>query len=509
MAAEGSAHRGRRNNLARAGTSTISDNPQQKDSSVHRAPRARGGGLSPQHSPQLGNSAAQHGHIVESAGPAAEGQEAPGDGSQPRTAAQLQPSPGREGEAPRPRNGGSAVAPSWAGGIIPGLDGEAGGRLLAALANTFLPRQDAGSADTLVSVSGAPPGTGPGPSPPSRQHTSGSDTPPLDRQTTSRTWVTGTGTSHHTSRTSQQLELPMGNNPWEWQETYGDKVDVWQVRRGPLLASGLDWRGKGGACVRGQFATSARFLLRRRRVCAQVGCLVHEIMCGCLPFEAEDPLLAAALILWADISVFPDHLSPECVSFIQVSAWRVRRAPAAIRIGGGGGTLHLGAGGWTMHIDRSRTRSSLAVAPLPCAQMCLTKDPSSRPSVEELLSHEWITRHEAGEVLLSIAEIKRRQEETEANARAAGDAARRQAGLLAQAWGNIQAATGWLANSRLAVLRALGLHTGEVVPNDGWRLLGNAQARPQAVYNVLMARPPRGSRVRAISAALGSPAATR
>jgi hypothetical protein len=42
-------------------------------------------------------------------------------------------------------------------------------------------------------------------------------------------------------------------------------------------------------------------------------------MCGCLPFETEDKLLASALILWADLVVFPDNLSPELVSFIRVS----------------------------------------------------------------------------------------------------------------------------------------------------------------------------------------------
>jgi hypothetical protein len=42
-------------------------------------------------------------------------------------------------------------------------------------------------------------------------------------------------------------------------------------------------------------------------------------MCGCLPFEADNKMLASALILWADVVVFPDNLSPELVSFIRVS----------------------------------------------------------------------------------------------------------------------------------------------------------------------------------------------
>ena len=52
--------------------------------------------------------------------------------------------------------------------------------------------------------------------------------------------------------------------------------------------------------------------------CLQVGCLLHEFMCGYLPFEAEDKMLAAALILWSDIVSFPDHISVECTNFIQV-----------------------------------------------------------------------------------------------------------------------------------------------------------------------------------------------
>ncbi len=50
----------------------------------------------------------------------------------------------------------------------------------------------------------------------------------------------------------------------------------------------------------------------------QVGCTAHELLVGCLPFETDDKLLAAALVLWADVASWPDTLSPECVSFLQV-----------------------------------------------------------------------------------------------------------------------------------------------------------------------------------------------
>ncbi|KAG2432988.1 hypothetical protein HXX76_008716 [Chlamydomonas incerta] len=107
------------------------------------------------------------------------------------------------------------------------------------------------------------------------------------------------------------------SNPWEWQEHYNEKVDCWQV-----------------------------------------GCLVHEILCNSLPFEAEDKLLACALILWADIVSFPDTLSPECHSFMRA---------------------------------------------------CLTKNPAERPSAAELLQHPWIVRHAGGEVLKSVRQLREDQ----------------------------------------------------------------------------------------------------
>ncbi|GIL71258.1 hypothetical protein Vretifemale_1856 [Volvox reticuliferus] len=113
---------------------------------------------------------------------------------------------------------------------------------------------------------------------------------------------------------AEATAIIMPNNPWEWQDHYNEKVDVWQV-----------------------------------------GCLVHEILCLSLPFETEDKLLACALILWADIVSFPEHLSPECHDFMRA---------------------------------------------------CLTKNPAERPSAVELLQHPWIVRHAAGEVLKSVRQHK-------------------------------------------------------------------------------------------------------
>lgn len=109
----------------------------------------------------------------------------------------------------------------------------------------------------------------------------------------------------------------------------------------------------------------------------QVGCLTHEILCGCLPFEAADKQLTAALILWADVSYWPDSISPECVSFIQA---------------------------------------------------CLTKDPDHRPSAKMLLGHPWLVRSCAGEVLQSQKELREAQLSSESTLKGNWKA------LLANAW---------------------------------------------------------------------------
>jgi len=85
-------------------------------------------------------------------------------------------------------------------------------------------------------------------------------------------------------------------------------------------------------------------------------------LCGCLPFEAQDKQLTAALILWADVTYWPDSISPECVSFIQA---------------------------------------------------CLTKDPEQRPSAKMLLEHPWLVRSCAGEVLQSQRALRDAQKPPE------------------------------------------------------------------------------------------------
>ncbi|KAL6745626.1 kinase-like domain-containing protein, partial [Haematococcus lacustris] len=108
--------------------------------------------------------------------------------------------------------------------------------------------------------------------------------------------------------------LVVPHNAWEWREQYDEKVDIWQV-----------------------------------------GCLVHELLCGCLPFETEDKLLSSALILWADLVALPDSLSPQCMAFMQA---------------------------------------------------CLIKDPAQRPSASQLLQHEWLVRLGAGETLPSCRQLQ-------------------------------------------------------------------------------------------------------
>lgn len=101
-------------------------------------------------------------------------------------------------------------------------------------------------------------------------------------------------------------DLEISAAPWECQDHYNEKVDIWQI-----------------------------------------GCLLHELLCGELPFEvAEDPIMTAALILWADVVKYPDHLTPECRDFLA---------------------------------------------------SCLEKDPMLRPSTLDLLGHHWLLRHQLGE----------------------------------------------------------------------------------------------------------------
>ncbi|GAX84166.1 hypothetical protein CEUSTIGMA_g11589.t1 [Chlamydomonas eustigma] len=135
-----------------------------------------------------------------------------------------------------------------------------------------------------------------------------------------------------------------GNNKWELQQDYDEKVDVWQV-----------------------------------------GCVVHELLCGTPPFSTDDKQLSAALILWADIHEWPDSISPECISFIQD---------------------------------------------------CLIKDPENRPSCEDLLDHSWISKSARGEVLLSVRQLREAQDAASlSHTKEETDSGWR--GWLSSAWGGL------------------------------------------------------------------------
>eukprot|EP00803_Ostreobium_quekettii_P009834 evm.model.scf_1839.4 EVM.evm.TU.scf_1839.4 scf_1839:23580-31490(+) len=76
----------------------------------------------------------------------------------------------------------------------------------------------------------------------------------------------------------------------------------------------------------------------------QLGVLVYELLAGHTPFEVDDPTLTAALILWANVRKFPDTFSQDVISFIEDA---------------------------------------------------LVKDPSSRPSAEDLVNHPWLETAES------------------------------------------------------------------------------------------------------------------
>ncbi len=75
----------------------------------------------------------------------------------------------------------------------------------------------------------------------------------------------------------------LSSNEWERATSYNEKIDIWQVRRGDIEY--MNVRSHSMFCVT-----------------IQVGCTVHEILIGSLPFAAEDKELTAALILWADVN---------------------------------------------------------------------------------------------------------------------------------------------------------------------------------------------------------------
>eukprot|EP00775_Hariotina_reticulata_P006582 gene6582-6810_t len=87
----------------------------------------------------------------------------------------------------------------------------------------------------------------------------------------------------------------------------------------------------------------------------QVGCVIHELLCGSMPFEVESKLDSAGLALWADVEQPPGSLAPDCTHFLQ---------------------------------------------------QALIKDPKQRPTAQQLLDHPWLARCLAGEPWRNPAELE-------------------------------------------------------------------------------------------------------
>lgn len=107
--------------------------------------------------------------------------------------------------------------------------------------------------------------------------------------------------------------------------------------------------------------------------------------------------------------------------------------------------------------------------PFSFLQACLIKDPKQRPSAEQLLRHEWITRHDAGEVLLSQAQLQ------------AGTAGVARTLLLA-AWDSYGPVMAAAAKSLRSLVSWVSSAINRKAAIQAANLPGNATSQPHDIY---------------------------
>eukprot|EP00798_Chlamydomonas_sp_ICE-L_P013099 gene13099-3633_t len=223
--------------------------------------------------------------------------------------------------------------------------------------------------------------------------------------------------SEFTAKKEPDAQTVRVRNEWEWQASYNEKVDIWQV----------------GVLAHELLCGSVPFCAEDKTLAAApiVGVLAHELLCGAVPFGAEDKTPAAAPIMWADIHYlshfFVGVLARELLCGA-VPLGAEDKTPAAalivwatrepgletIRLPVGVlahellcGSVPFGAEDKTlaaaliMWADINNWPDTMSPEAVGFIQLCLTKDPNERPSAQTLLTHPWITSHVRGEVLKS------------------------------------------------------------------------------------------------------------